>query len=281
MTATFAALVDAFSAPYMQRAGLMVLLLSVIGAAVGLHVVVRRLSFFTEALHHTVFPGVVIAFLAGSSVLVGAGSAAALTVVLFTYLSRRSNVNQDSVLALLVSGFFALGVVIVSRSSSFQHDMESLLFGRLLTVDVADLWQTAIAGVVVLAALVLAHKELMLSALDRTSAEAMGYDVRKLDLLVNACIAVAVVLAVRAIGTVLLLAFLVTPAAAAKHIFRSAGTIAIGAFVISATSALVGLLASYELSVAHSVDVPPGATVVLCISTLSLLTVGGRKLFAR
>src|SRR5262245_18969038 len=114
-------LIDPFELPYMSRALIELTLLSLVGAVCAVHFVLRRRAFLTDALQHTVFPGIAVAFLLGQSLLLGAASAMLMSVVMLAVISRRSHLDSDSTLAVLVSGFFALGVVLVSRSSSYQH----------------------------------------------------------------------------------------------------------------------------------------------------------------
>jgi manganese/iron transport system permease protein len=259
-------LFDPFGVPFMQRALLEVVLLAVLGGVVGTHVLLRRLAFTTEAFQHTVFPGVAIAFAAGHSLLLGALAAAAVAVVLLTVLTRRPRIDPDAALALLIATFFAAGVVVVSRSRSFQGDLTALLFGRILAVDAAQLVQTAVIVAVCVAVLLALHKELVLRAFDPLGAAAAGYRVWALDLVLNVAVALSVVAAVRAVGTVLLVAFLVTPAAAARLCCRRVGSMMAVAAGLVVVCGWLGLAASYEASVNHGVRLASGATVVLAIT---------------
>src|SRR4051812_21224711 len=219
----------------MQRALLEVGLLGVLGAVVGVHVILRRMAFITEALQHAVFPGIAVAFIAGASLLLGALAGAVLTVVLLVVLTRVKRVDQDSALALLIAGFFALGVVVVSHRTGYTRDLTLLLFGRILDVDRQQLLDTLIIGVVCGAVLVALHKEFVFRAFDPMGSEAAGYRGRVLDVLLDVVVALVVVAAVRAVGTVLVVAFLVTPAAAARLVTRSVG----GAMAVGAVLAVV------------------------------------------
>ena len=268
-------LVDPFGVPFMQRALLEVLLLAVLGGVVGTHVLLRRLAFTTEAFQHTVFPGVAIAFAAGHSLLLGALVAAAVSVVLLTVLTRRPRIDPDAALALVIATFFAVGVVVVSRSRSFQGDLTALLFGRILAVDAGQLAGTAVIVAVCVVALFALHKELVLRAFDPLGTAAAGYPVWFLDLALNVAVALSVVAAVRAVGSVLLVAFLVTPAAAARLCCRRVGSMMAAAFVLTAVCGWLGLAASYEASVNHGARLASGATVVLAITAGFLVVAAG------
>ncbi len=271
-------LLDPFGAPFMQRALIEIVLLAVLGGVVGTHVLLRRLAFTTEAFQHTVFPGVAIAFALGQSVLLGALVAAAVSVVLLTVLTRRPRIDPDAALAVLISTFFAAGVLAVSRSRSFQSDLTALLFGRILVVDSRQLVHTAVVVVVCVALLVALHKELVLRAFDPLGAAAAGYPTWFLDLVLNVAVALSVVAAVRAVGSVLLVAFLVTPAAAARLCCRRVGSMMVVAAGLAAVCGWLGLAASYEASVNHGVRLASGATVVLAITAGFLVVAAGTGL---
>ena len=250
----------------MARALVEVLLLGLVGGVVGVHVLLRRLAFLSEALQHTVFPGIAIAFVTGQSLLVGALVAAVATIVLLGLLARRPRVDPDAALAVLIAGAFALGVVLVSHRRGFQRDLTSLLFGRILAVDTRQLIETAIVTVVCVTVVAALHKELVLLAFDPGGAASLGYRTGWLDLALNLVVALVVVAAVRALGTVLVVAFLVTPAAAARLVCRRVLSMMAVAVVLALVCGWVGLALSYEASVHHGVRLASGATVVLTLT---------------
>ena len=274
-------LVDPFSAPFMARALVEVVLLGVLGGALGVHLLLRRKAFVTEALQHTVFPGVAVAFLTGQSLLVGALAAAVISVVLLHLLTRNERVDTDSALALLIATFFALGVVVVSRSDSFQSSLTALLFGRVLSVDGRQVIETAVLVLIGLGVLVALHKELVLRAFDPGASAALGYPAGRLDLVLDVIVALAVVAAVRAVGTVLLVAFLVTPAAAGRLWCRRVPAMMVFAAALTAVAGWLGLAASYEASVRHGLRLASGALVVAAITAAFLAVAVAAGLRAR
>jgi manganese/iron transport system permease protein len=274
-------LVQPFSAPFMQRALLEVLLLGVLGGVAGVYVVLRRLAFVGDALTHTVFPGVVVAALLGSSVAVGALVAGVLTAVLFTLLSARNRVTEDAVLAILLTSFFSVGVVLVSRSQSYTSDLTAYLFGRVLFVDRGQLLQTVVVTVLVLVALAAFHKELMLRAFDPAAAAAAGYRLVRLDLLLNILLVLVVVAAVRAVGTVLVLALIVVPAATARLLSDRLTVVLASSVAVGVVGGYLGLAASYEASVNHGLRLASGATIVIALVLAYLLAFGASALRRR
>ena len=258
-------LIEPFQVAFMQRALLAVVVLGVLAGAVGVFVVLRRLAFVGDALTHTVFPGVVIAFLAGQSIFIGALVAALVSAVLLTTLTSTRRVTPDAALAVLLTSFFAVGVVLVSRVQSYTTDLSTFLFGRILAVTWPALWQTLGVAAIVLAVLVALRKELVLRAFDPEAAAAMGYRVDLLDLVLNVLIAMVVVAAVKAVGTVLVIALIIVPAATARLLVdRVAGMIAI-ACTLGAVGGYLGLAVSYEASLQRGVRLASGATIVVIL----------------
>src|SRR5215213_5633581 len=250
----------------MQRALMEVVLLGVLGGVVGVHVLLRRLAFLTEVVQHTVFPGIAIAFAAGQSLLAGAVLSGLMSVVLFTLATRRSRLDPDAVLALLVATFLALGVVVVSRGTGFQSDLNALLFGRILTVDQREVLETAVIAAAVIATLLLLHKELVMRAFDPTGSAALGYSAFVLDLVVNLAAMPPIVAAVRAVGTVLVVAFIVTPAAAARLVNASVPAMMVVSAALAAVGGWLGLVVSYQGSIEYGWRLASGASIVVVIT---------------
>jgi len=263
-------LVEPFASPFMARALAVALLLGVVGGVVSVFVVLRRLAFVSDTLTHTVFPGVVVGFLvAGTNGIVwGALAFAVLSVVLLTVLSTHARITEDASLAILLTGFFSVGVILVSRRPSYTADLTAFLFGRILTVDMRQIVVTAILGAVALLTLAALRKELVFRAFDPAGAAARGYPVVALDLALNLVVALVVVAAVRAVGTVLVIALLVVPGAAARLLSDRLAAIVVLAAAIGALGGWLGLAASYQASIEHGLRLASGATVVLALVAL-------------
>jgi len=275
-------LVEPFRLPYMQRALLEVLLLGALAGVVGVFVVLRRLAFVSDALTHTIFPGVVIAHLLDRSLLLGALAFGVLTAVLLTGITSSSRrVGADAALAILLTSFFSLGVVLVSRTRTYTADLTVFLFGRVLAVDRADLLQTLALAAVVTGTLWALRKELVLRAFDPDGAAAMGYRTATLDLVLNLLIALVVVAAVKAVGTVLVVALIVVPAAAARLLADRVATTVVLACAFGALGGWLGLAASYEVSVDHGVRLASGATIVVVLVGLFALAAAAAPLRRR
>jgi manganese/iron transport system permease protein len=274
-------LINSFQVPFMQRALVAVLLIGVLAGTTGVLVVLRRLAFLADALTHTIFPGIVIAFLTGHSLLLGALAFGLLSALLLSGLTTRRGVGQDAALAILLTSFFAVGVALVSRSRGFTADLAGLLFGRVLAIQPADLVQMAVVAAVVLLTLAALRKELLLRAFDPEGSAALGYSTAVLDLILNLAVALVVVMAVKAVGTVLVIAMLVVPAATARLVTDRVAAMTAVSVALGAIAGWLGLAVSYQASIEWDVSLAAGATVVVLLVCFFLLALGTSALARR
>jgi manganese/iron transport system permease protein len=276
--------VEPFTFPFMARALAELLVLGALAGTVGVLILLRRLAFMTDALTHTVFPGVVVGYLltGEGGIFWGALAAGMLTAVLLTLLTRHRAVTEDTALAVLLTTFFAIGVVLVSRESGYTTDLTAFLFGRILTVTGPQLTQTFVVTALVIAALVLLRRPLVSRTFDPRGAEAAGYRIGLLDLATNAIVALVVVASVRAVGTVLVIALLIVPAAAARAVSDRLSVIVPVAAALGALGGWAGLAISYDASLHHGLRLASGGTVVLVLIALYLVALAvaavGRRL---
>jgi len=250
-------LAETFSGGFAQRALLEAVMVGGLCGVVGVHVLLRRLPFFTMALGHATFPGVVLAALLGVNLLLGAGLFGVLVVVLVAALGARERVDDASAVGVVLAGAFALGVLLLSAQAGFAKDLTAYLVGSIVTVQPGDLATTAAVGAAVLAVLAVLHKELVLGAFDRPGLAALGYPVLALDVALLLLVEVTLVASIPAVGTILAVALLVAPAATARlWTDRLGATLALSP-VLGAASGVVGLAVSQHWRVAA------GATIVL------------------
>jgi ABC-type Zn uptake system ZnuABC Zn-binding protein ZnuA/ABC-type Mn2+/Zn2+ transport system permease subunit len=255
-------LTDPWTSELMRRAFAEAILIGAACGALGCFVVVRGLAFLGEAVAHTLILGVVVATLAGLPVGLCAFAAAAATVAIASSLASDRRFSVDTSMGILLPSFFGLAVVLISLTDGYRSRLKDVLFGSILSVDGLDL---ALAGAVVLgtvALLALAGRQLALVAFDRTMARAMGYPLRRLDLALFAAVALAAIVALRAVGNVLLAALLLGPPLIARHVCRSFAAMCWTSAGIGAAAGVAGLYWSwYE-------NVGAGAAIVLVIAAL-------------
>jgi manganese/iron transport system permease protein len=235
---------------FMQRALLEVVLMGAVTGLIGTYVVLRGLSFIGDALTHAVFPGIVLAFLFGQSVFVGALLFGILTSTLIAVLATSRRMKEDSAIGVLFAGAFALGVVLISATRNFARDLASFLFGNVLGVTPGDIWASAIVGVIVVGLVAVFYRELLITSFDRVGARAMGLPVFWLDLLLLILVSLTIVVSLSAVGNILVLAMLVTPAAAARFLTDRLPVMMGVSAAIGVVSGVVGLFASFHAGLA-------------------------------
>ena len=261
-------LTDPLQYEFMQRAMLEVVLMGITCGLIGTYVVLRGMAFIGDALAHAIFPGVVIAFLLNASFFAGALLFGIVTAGSIGVLTRNRRVSEDTAIGVLFAGMFALGIVLISQVRGYTADLASFLFGNVLGVSAEDLIASVIIGVLVLGALILFHKELVLVAFDREMAESVGLPVWMVDMGLLVLIALTIVVSLRAVGNILVVAMLVTPAAAARLWTDRLMVMMILSALFGALGGVVGLLTSYYT------DRAAGGTIVLVVTAwfgLSLL----------
>lgn len=268
-------LLEPLQQSYMQRAVAAGLLVGLICPAIGVFLVLRRLSLIGDGLGHVSLAGVTAAWLAGVPPLAGAGLFAAAGAFGIERLRSARREHGDLALAIIFYGGIALGVVLAGLGRRLNANFFAYLFGSILTVTERDLIVIAGAGILVLAILALLWKELMAITLDEELARVSGLPVRVLNYLVVVLAAVTVVAALPVVGTLLVAGLLVVPVAASLQIARSFRATVIWAMGFGVASVLLGLIAAYAL------DLAPGGSIVLTAIGLFLLASLGRGLLRR
>ncbi len=250
-------LLDPLAFGFFERAVVASILVGLVCAVVGAFVVLRGLAFLGDALSHAAFPGVVIAYLAGLPLYLGAAVAAVATALAVGWVQRRGPTRSDTAIGVLFAGMFALGVFLFSRIPSYVGDLFGFLFGDVLAIGFGDLVAVSALAVTVLALVGIFRKELLFATFDPLGAQAAGLPVPLLDDLFLALVAVAIVVSLQAVGIILVVAMLVTPAATAQLLTIRFGRLIAVAAAIGVAAPLVGLYVSYWLNAAS------GATIVI------------------
>lgn len=243
-------LVEPFSLGFMQRALFAGLLAGLTCSLVGVWVVLRRVAFLGDALGHGIVPGVAVAYLIGIAAPIGAAVAAAVMVGGITVVSRQRRLGEDTGIGLLFIGMLALGVIIISSSSSFVVDVSEVLFGSVLGVGPADLWLSGIASLAVLVITVAGYRAFLVLTFDERKAEVLGLRPRTTQTALLGLVALAVIASFQTVGALLVFALLVGPAASAALVVRRVPSMMALATALAWSAVVIGLLASYHGSVA-------------------------------
>lgn len=245
---------------FLPRALLMASLSALVCGIVGVHVVLRGMAFIGDAVAHSVFPGLAIAFLLSGSLVLGGALAGIGTAILVALLSQTRRLKEDSIIGVLFVGSFALGVVIIARAPGYTGSLQDFLFGSITGVPASDIPVAIVGASLIIGALALFHRPITAVSLDRESARAAGLPVMLVDVILYVAVSLAVVLSVQTIGNVLVLALLVTPAATARLLTDDLGRMMLLAPVLGVSAGVLGLYLSW------SIDLPTGATIVLVLT---------------
>lgn len=265
-------LLEPFQYSFMIRAFLGTGLVAIVAAAVGSFVVLKGLAFMGDAIAHTSFTGIAVALILGISVYVGALFFAVLTALGVVFLTRISSVKNDTALAILFTGVFALGIALLAGTPGFGGDLNSLLLGSVMAIQAKEVY--LLASVAVFLGLVMAifFQRFVLVSFDPVGAEAAGFPVALVQSLLLMIIAFAIVISIRAVGVVLVVALLITPAATASLLTKNLK-------VLILLSSMFGLLSSFfGLYISYFFGAPPGATVVLVATVFFGVVLAWQKL---
>lgn len=247
---------------FMQHAFLAIMIVGLVCGVVGAFVVLRGMAFVGDAFAHAVFPGIVIAFLLGSSIFIGALVAAAVVSLGIGILSQSERLHEDTAIGVMFAGAFALGIALISSTRSYSRDLTSFLLGNILGVSQTDLLLTAAIAVVVLTVLLIFRREIVLITFDRTLATSLGVHLWRYDQLFLILLALAIVTALQTVGNILVLAMLITPAATARLVADRLPPMLVLSAGIGVVSGICGLYISYYWSVAS------GAAIVLVATAI-------------
>jgi manganese/iron transport system permease protein len=262
-------MIDALLAPlqyeFGARALLAAALVGLVCAVVGSYMVLRGLSFMGDAISHAAFPGVVMAYLFGGSLYLGGAIAAVATALGIGWVSRRARLRSDTIIGVLFAGMFGLGVAIYSAIPNYVGDLFGFLFGDVLGIGMSDLIGLAILGGIVLVVIWALWKEFLFATFDPLGAGASGLNVNALDYLFLGLIALTIVVSIQAVGIILVVAMLTTPAATAQLLTARFGRLIAIAIAIGIASGIAGIYVSFWLNLAS------GASIVLIQTATFLL----------
>ncbi|XVQ13435.1 metal ABC transporter permease [Spirillospora sp. CA-255316] len=262
-------IVEMLEYDFMRVALVMAVLIGLTAPAVGTFIVQRRLSLLGDGIGHIALTGIGLGLLTGSSPVMGALVVSVLGAVAIEVLRERSRSGADVALALLFYGGLAGGVILTNAEGGGAN-LQSYLFGSISSVSASDLYVVAALAVAVLAIVALFGRELFLLCQDEEVARASGLPTRFLSILIAATAAVTVVIAMRAIGLLLVSALMIVPVAAAQQLTRGFRGTMLLAMAVGVLSAVSGLAGSFQY------DLPPGPSIVLlALAVFVLAVIGG------
>lgn len=257
-------LLQPFQFPFMQNAFWIALLVAPPTALLSCFLVLKGWALMGDAVSHATLPGIVLAWVLGLPLIVGAFVAGMTCAMVTGFLSHNSRVKQDTVMGVVFSGMFGVGIIIYTSIRTNQH-LDHVLFGNMLGVGAQDLWTSGLIALAVSGLLALKWKDLLLHAFDPAQAQASGLRTSLLHYGLLAALSLTIVATLSAIGLILAVALLVTPGAIAFLLVRSFARMLWVSVLVCTLSMLAGTYASFFL------DAAPAATIVLILTGVFIL----------
>jgi manganese/iron transport system permease protein len=231
---------------FMQRALAVAVLVGAVCAVLSCYLVLKGWSLMGDAISHAVLPGIVLAFVLGLPLAVGAFAAGLACAVFTGYLKENSRVKEDTVMGIVFSGMFGLGLVLFTKVETDQH-LNHILFGNMLGVTPRDLVEAAIVAGGTLAAVLLKRRDLLLYCFDPQHARAIGLPVRVLHYALLVLLSLTIVASLKAVGIILVVAMLVGPGAIAYLLSDSFERMLVIAVAVAVGSSVAGTLVSFHI----------------------------------
>ncbi|MBE9166722.1 metal ABC transporter permease [Pleurocapsales cyanobacterium LEGE 06147] len=251
---------------FMQRSLIVAIVVGIICAVVGSYLMVQRLALLGDAISHSVLPGLAIAYLMGANIFVGAFVAGIISTIFINLIRTRSNIKEDTAMGIVFSAFFALGITLITTiQKDTKIDLNHFLFGNILGVTAADVRDTLIIAFIVISVVVLLYKELLFYTFDKLGAQAVGLPVNLLDLGLMMLIGLTIVASLKAVGVILVLSLLITPAATAYLLVERLHQVMFLGVAIAVTASIAGMYLSYFY------NLPSGPAIVLVTSGIFIL----------
>jgi manganese/iron transport system permease protein len=268
-------LLEPFQYEFMQRAFIAALLVGVLCSAMGTYVVLRKLAFIGDGIAHASFAGIVIAYLRGADYYIGAGIVAVITSLGIGFVHRRARVALDTAIGVLFTGAFALGIFLMSRQRSYSIDLQSFLFGDILSVNHQDLLMIVALALFVAFLTAVLWRALLYTTFDPVVAQVSGMNGQLVEYVLLVQLALTIIISLQAVGIVLVAALLVTPAAAAYQLTNRFTSMMALSALFGAVSGVGGLYFSYFLRSSS------GATIVLLATVIFFSALGAKRAMSR
>lgn len=266
-------MLELLSYPFMQRALIAGVLLGSLLALIGIFVVLRRMAFMSDGIAHASLSGVAAGLLLGANPLLSAIAFAAVFAAIIALLERRTKLSSDAIIGLIFTSGMALGIILLSFSAGYRPELTSYLFGNILSLQWTELVFMALLGSLIAGFVLARYRQLALFILNPETAHVHGVRIELYRILLYVGVAVAVVLGMKLLGIILVSALLIIPVTTAKLLARSFKALMVLSVLAANLAVIIGLLVSAAL------DLPLGATIILCGMGIFCLSAVSKKAF--
>ncbi len=249
---------------FLQNALITSVAIGIVAGAIGCFIILRGMSLMGDAISHAVLPGVALSYILGINFFVGAIIFGLLASVLITYISQNSVIKSDTAIGITFSSFLALGVILIGVANS-STDLFHILFGNVLAVQDVDKWITLLIAALVLLTIVLFFRPLLITSFDPMMAKAFGMKVDAYHYLLMLLLTLVSVTAMQSVGTILVVALLVTPAATAYLYTKRLRQMLLLSSFLGGAASVIGLFIGYSFNIAA------GSSIVLTAAAMFVL----------
>ncbi|WP_057746373.1 metal ABC transporter permease [Liquorilactobacillus capillatus] len=250
---------------FLQNALITAVVVGIVSGVVGCFIILRGMSLMGDAISHAVLPGVAVAYILNINFFVGATIFGIMASVIITYIKENSLIKSDTAIGITFSSFLALGVILIGLART-STDLFHILFGNILAVQDIDKWITIVVSLIVLLVIILYFKELLLTSFDPQMAKALGMRVNFYHYMLMMLLTLVAVTAMQSVGTILIVALLITPAATAYLFTKTLKAMIFLAAGIGAAVSVVGLFIGYSYNIAVGSSIVITAAIVFLIS---------------
>ena len=264
MTLFWDLFIDPLSYGFMQRAMMAAVLIGAVSAVLSCYLVLKGWALMGDAISHAVLPGIVLAFVMGIPLVIGAFVAGLSCALLTGYLKENSRIKEDTVMGIVFSGMFGFGLVLFTKVQTDQH-LDHILFGNILGVTRSDVVEVAIVALGVLAIMIAKRRDFLVYCFDPQHAQAIGLPVRVLHYSLLVLLSLTIIMALKAVGIILVVAMLVAPGAVAYLLTNRFDHMLLIATAVAIGSGVFGTLISFHI------DGATGPCIVLLQSTIFIL----------
>ncbi len=252
-------LIEPLEFEFMRQAIAIGISLGILGAVVGSYLILQQMGMMSGVISHAVLPGISIAFFLEINLAIGAFIGGVLSALVVMGIQKRSRIKVDAAMALTLTSFLALGVILITTLETNQINLDEILFGDILGVTSGDVWQTVIITVIILILTKLFYKELEFYTFDPLGAKACGLPINLLYFGLICAITLTIVASMQTVGVLLVMSLLVGPAITAYLLVKELSQMMILGAIIGSFSSITGMYGSYYF------DLPSGAAIVMVI----------------
>lgn len=255
---------DIMEYTFLQRSLITAVWVGIISGLIGSFIIMRGMALMGDAISHAILPGIAISYMLGINYFYGAVLFGVLATVGIGAISQHSRIKHDSSIGIVFTAFFALGVILVSKTPT-ATDLTQILFGNVLSVQPSDMWLTIGIGILIVGIIVLFYKELLISTFDETMARVYGLKTKAIHYVMMILLTMATVASLQTVGVVLVVAMLITPAATAYLLTNRFSIMLVLSALFGTISSVIGLYFSVEYNLSS------GAVIVLVATALFIL----------